>query len=101
MDAIVSLLEAQEPGNDGLSSKYCPYVKKLGNINKLQDFILVPGVFRARLEGLQRNRKHFLGRQIVGGTRRTWTAGTEPDPAPREKRERRAGSFVGSQKPST
>ena len=39
--------------------------------------------------------------KIVGGIGRTWTAGPEPDPAPREERERRAGSFESRWKLST
>ncbi len=42
-----------------------------------------------------KSRKHVV---VPGGYR---TAGLAPDLAPREERERRAGSFEGSRKPST
>ena len=53
VDSISRVLEEQEPGNDGLSSKYLLYIEKSRNQKKIQIFVLIPGVSGASLEGFQ------------------------------------------------
>ena len=76
LDSILRVSEAQEPGNDGLSSKYCLYIKKswkkypktyVGPGSVLSRFRRFPGDPGAvRRLGLG-NRSRRIGRVVSSG----------------------------------
>ena len=87
-DSILRLLEGWELGNKGLYRKYWPYMKIL-KIQKIQNFILIPGVQKTDFPDFSRfftkkirksENRNFSGNRNLGGlviaNETTWESST-------------------------